>query len=44
MHGTIDLKKTAGMEKFSLSETSDFKRRASGGKNLDTKRIWQTIL
>ena len=43
-YGTIDFKETAGLEKFSLPQTANFKRGASGWKNMDFTRIWQTLL
>ena len=44
VYGTIDFKEAPQLEEFSLSQTFDFERCASGRQNLDSERIWQTLL
>ena len=41
VYGTIDFEETAELEKFSLSQASDFKRCTAGGQDLDSERVRQ---
>ena len=44
IYGTIDFEETAELEEFSLSQASDFERRASGGQDLGSERIREALL
>jgi hypothetical protein len=35
---------TVKLEKFSLSETTYFKGRTTGGEDMDLERVWQAVL
>lgn len=41
MYGTIDFEETVELEKFPLSQASDFKRCTAGGQDLDSERVRQ---
>ena len=43
-YGTIDIEQTARMEEFTLSQAADSEGCASGGKDLDSERVRQTLL